>query len=200
MGTETIGSIITPASRAALYALKPTAGTQDTTGLYTMTDFYDSPGPMGKSSADVLALTEILLGRKIRLNSPKTWEGLCVAFLDPRLWQLPKEICDQHAGTAEQMVNTKLSNIPYGRNAKRTDWLQIADYEAAVTRIKRRGCSIKYPVDLPDASALTVDDEPAIMPIACKCTEYKLMKLLTKSKLIGAYKTGSLKMSASPNS
>ena len=74
MGTETIGSIITPTSRAALYALKPTAGVQDTTGLYSLTDFFDSPGPMAKSSADLALLTEILLDRLTSYRNLPSWE------------------------------------------------------------------------------------------------------------------------------
>ncbi|KAK0715381.1 amidase signature domain-containing protein [Lasiosphaeris hirsuta] len=76
MGTETIGSIITPASRAAL--------------LYTLTDFFDSPWPMAKSAADVIALTEILPG-----------QSLSVGFLDPAVWKADEGICRQHQGTAK---------------------------------------------------------------------------------------------------
>ena len=47
MGTETIGSIVTPSVRAALYALKPTHGLQEAAGMYRMTDLFDVPGPMG---------------------------------------------------------------------------------------------------------------------------------------------------------
>jgi amidase len=106
MGAETIGSIVTPATRAALYALKPTVGVQDSTGLYALTDFYDSPGPMAKSAADVLALAEILLGRSLGRpgQSPPGWEGLSVAFLDPLVWRMADAMCRQHEGTAEQMV------------------------------------------------------------------------------------------------
>ncbi|KAJ5140484.1 Amidase [Penicillium atrosanguineum] len=68
MATETIGSIVTPSTRAGLYALKPTTGLQDTTGLYTMTEFFDSPGPMAKSAADVRVLSELLLD--CLFNSP----------------------------------------------------------------------------------------------------------------------------------
>lgn len=104
MATETIGSIVTPSTRAGLYALKPTVGVQDTTGLYTMTDFFDSPGPMAKSAADVRILSEILLGRM--LHSPKlsSWEGLSVGFLDPKIWSMSSDFCTQFEGTAEQMV------------------------------------------------------------------------------------------------
>lgn len=105
MGTETIGSIVTPSTRAALYALKPTVGIQDSTGLYCMTEFFDSPGPMAKSAADVRVLTEILLGRKFDLPvKSNIWEGIEVGFLDPKLWKMADDFCTQFEGTAEQMV------------------------------------------------------------------------------------------------
>lgn len=116
MGTETIGSIITPASRAALYAIKPTVGVQDASGLYTLTDFYDSPGPMAKSAEDVLVLTEILLGRNFSLSKTGSWDGLAVGFLDPEIWKMSGDICRQHQGTAEQMVSMfahKASSLRY---------------------------------------------------------------------------------------
>ena len=104
LGTETIGSIITPATRAGLYALKPTVGVQDTRGLYTLTDFFDSPGPMAKCAQDVLLLTEVLLGRSFSRDGLGSWEGLSVGFLDPNVWKMSEEICRQHDGTAGQMV------------------------------------------------------------------------------------------------
>lgn len=107
MGTETIGSIVTPSTRAGLYALKPTVGIQDTTGLYCMTEFFDSPGPMAKSAADVRVLTEILLGRSFDLPvETDTWERIEVGFLDPRVWKMGEDFCTQFEGTAEQMVRS----------------------------------------------------------------------------------------------
>jgi amidase len=111
LGTETIGSIITPASRAALYALKPTLGIQDTAGLYTLSDFFDSPGPMAKGTADLVALTEILLERRFQLSNPAAWEGLSVAFLDPRVWKMDVAMCRQYDGTAEQMVRMETKDV-----------------------------------------------------------------------------------------
>lgn len=105
MGTETIGSIVTPSTRAGLYALKLTTGVMDTTGMYTMTDFFDSVGPMAKSSADVRTMTEILLQRTFGSDKFGTWEGLSVGFLDPRVWKMAEAICLPREGTAEQMVS-----------------------------------------------------------------------------------------------
>jgi amidase len=104
MATETIGSIVTPSTRAGLYALKFTTGVQDTTGLYTMTEFFDSPGPMAKSSVDIRVLSEILLSRLFDFPQVGTWEGLSVGFLDPKIWSMSSDFCTQYEGTAEQMV------------------------------------------------------------------------------------------------
>ena len=116
MATETIGSIVTPSTRAGLYAFKPTIGVQDTTGLYTMTDFFDSPGPMAKSAADIRFLSEILLSR--RFDSPKfgSWEGLSVGFLDPKLWSMSSDLCTQFEGIAEQMVRPMFIKKCSGRD------------------------------------------------------------------------------------
>ncbi|KAL7941016.1 amidase signature domain-containing protein [Trichoderma barbatum] len=145
MGTETIGSIVTPSTRAGLYALKVTTGALDTTGVYTMTDFFDSTGPMAKRSADVRTMAEILLQRTFSSADFGSWKGLSVGFLDPNVWKMAKEMCPPHEGTAEQMVE---------------------EYEDAIKLLRKDGCSLKYPVKIADVEELTVNGEQAIMPIA----------------------------------
>ncbi|KAJ5746016.1 amidase signature enzyme [Penicillium odoratum] len=141
MATETIGSIVTPSTRAGLYALKHTTGVQDTTGLYTMTEFFDSPGPMAKSAADVHVLSEILLGRQFTSPPFGAWEGLSVGFLDPKVWTMSADHCTQFEGTAEQMIE---------------------EYEETVSALRRRGCSLKSPIHCHDPSVLP----NTILPIA----------------------------------
>lgn len=104
MGTETVGSIVTPSTRAGLYALKLTHGALDSTGLYALSDFFDCAGPMAKSAADVRLMAEILLKRTFDSTKFGTFEGLSVGFLDPRAWTINEEMCPQHEGTADQMV------------------------------------------------------------------------------------------------
>ncbi|KAJ6031316.1 amidase signature enzyme [Penicillium herquei] len=141
MATETIGSIVTPSTRAGLYALKPTPGVQDTTGLYTMTDFFDSPGPMAKSAIDVRLLSEILLGRQLHSPELGSWEGLSVGFLDPNIWCMSPEFCPQFEGTAEQMIE---------------------EYEEAVSALRRAGCLLNDKIHCKDPSVLP----NTILPIA----------------------------------
>ncbi|KAJ5711486.1 amidase signature enzyme [Penicillium malachiteum] len=141
MATETIGSIVTPSTRAGLYALKFTTGVQDTTGLYTMTDFFDSPGPMAKSAVDVRMLSEILLGRQLNSLAVSPWEGLSVGFLDPNIWCMSPEFCPQFEGTAEQMIE---------------------EYEESVSALRLAGCLLKDKVHCKDSSVLP----STILPIA----------------------------------
>ncbi|KAE8324521.1 hypothetical protein BDV39DRAFT_207816 [Aspergillus sergii] len=141
MATETIGSIVTTSTRAGLYALKPTAGVQDTTGLYTMTEFFDSPGPMAKSAADVRVLSEVILDHLLDSSKLGPWEGLSVDFLDPKDWSMSPNFCTQFEGTAEQMAD---------------------EYEETVSALRNGGCPLKYPIHCKDPSVLP----NTILPIA----------------------------------
>ncbi|KAH7141577.1 amidase signature domain-containing protein [Dactylonectria estremocensis] len=128
MATEIIGSIVTPSTCA------------DTTGLYTMTEFFDSPGPMAKSAADVCAVAEILFYHTFSCPRLRSWQGLSVGFLDLRVWNMAADFCMQFQGIAEQMV---------------------AEYEVTVSSLKSYGCPFKYLIDLKDVLTLL-----SILPIA----------------------------------
>lgn len=110
MGTETVGSIVTPSTRSGLYALKLTHDSLDTSGVYALSEFFDCVGPMAKSAADVRLMAEILLKRNFDTTKFGTWEGLSVGFLDPRAWTISEAMCPQHEGTAEQMVREAFCN------------------------------------------------------------------------------------------
>lgn len=87
-----------------MYGLKPTIGVQDSTGMYTMTEFYDGMGPMAKSAADMRETTAILLGCEFPPSGENNWKGLSVGFVDPSLWTLGDDMCRHYEGTAQQMV------------------------------------------------------------------------------------------------
>ena len=55
VGTDTIGSLITPANRAGLYALKPTVGEIPMDGIFTLSRTFDSAGGMVSSSISPIA-------------------------------------------------------------------------------------------------------------------------------------------------
>ena len=119
LGTETIGSIITPASRAGLYALKPTVGAVQGTekGMYTLTEFFDSPGGMAKGVRDLREVMEVLMpnsgvdfGMGVDGGGCGRWEGLEIGFLDAGVWKMAHGMCKDIGGAGRDMV----SSFPLG--------------------------------------------------------------------------------------
>ncbi|KAH8898126.1 amidase signature enzyme [Thozetella sp. PMI_491] len=145
IGTETIGSVMVPASRAALYAIKPTIGSVEMKGVFSLCGMYDSVGPMAKTTADLVPVVETLLGRALPGVLQKNWDGLSVGFVDPKVWDLHESMCLPKEGTAEEMVEK---------------------YEAAVAEIRKSGGNVKYPVHPAKLEELTVDGQQVMMPIS----------------------------------
>jgi amidase len=60
VGTETDGSIVSPASMNGVVGLKPTVGAVPTTHVVPISASQDSPGPMGRHVADVAVMFGVL--------------------------------------------------------------------------------------------------------------------------------------------
>jgi amidase len=60
IGTETCGSLTCPASRAALYTIKPSIGLVSQHGIVPISHTCDTAGPMGKTAFDIAALLDVL--------------------------------------------------------------------------------------------------------------------------------------------
>jgi amidase len=63
VGTETSGSILSPASQTMLAAIKPTVGRISRHGVMPLTADQDTPGPMARTVADAAILLGVLEGR-----------------------------------------------------------------------------------------------------------------------------------------
>jgi amidase len=62
IGTETDGSIISPASACGLVGIKPTVGLLSRSGIIPISHSQDTPGPMARTVADAAALLGALTG------------------------------------------------------------------------------------------------------------------------------------------
>lgn len=62
VGSETSGSILSPASANSLVGLKPTTGSLSRTGVVPISATLDTTGPMARSVADVVALFNAMTG------------------------------------------------------------------------------------------------------------------------------------------
>lgn len=58
LGVETDGLVVAPASRVALYAMKPTIGTISMDGVVPVAKSLDSVGGMARSPQDLASVTE----------------------------------------------------------------------------------------------------------------------------------------------
>jgi amidase len=62
IGTETDGSVVSPSSINGIVGLKPTLGLVSRTHVVPISHSQDTPGPMGRSVADVAALLTVIAG------------------------------------------------------------------------------------------------------------------------------------------
>lgn len=116
IGTDTIGSLITPASRASLYALKPTPGEIPTDGIFCLSKTFDSPGGMAKSATDLVNLMNMLMapsdhefgsvpqGHNFKIR--KDWDGMKIGFTDASIWKMWLEQKRINADAERYMVCT----------------------------------------------------------------------------------------------
>ena len=75
VGTETSGSILSPANQNMLAAVKPTVGRISRHGVIPITADQDTPGPMARSVTDVAILLGVLEGDAPDAHDPAT--GRC---------------------------------------------------------------------------------------------------------------------------
>lgn len=105
---------MSPATRAALYTIKPTVGSVDRLGIWGVSSHLDSVGGLTKSVHDLVDITTALV--KPDLISSKSekgyrqfltrdFRGLRIGFLDPRDWHFPQELCKHIDAVTNQLVS-----------------------------------------------------------------------------------------------
>ncbi|KAI8723213.1 Amidase domain-containing protein [Fusarium sp. LHS14.1] len=107
VGTETSGSIVTPAAASALYALKVTPGSVSMEGVMQLTDCFDTLGTFGKSALDVALGCDALATSSKSSSlascvSSMKFENISVGFVDIEKWRLPAGTQDDDPKYFEQ--------------------------------------------------------------------------------------------------
>jgi amidase len=138
VGTETDGSIVSPAAACGVVGIKPTVGLVSRTGIVPISAAQDTAGPMARTVADAAALLGALAGPdaadQASAAAPAPAAGYA-GFLDPGalagarlgIWR---------QGSAEGSSSTR------------------AILDAAVARLRGAGAVIVDPVDLADADKI----------------------------------------------
>jgi len=79
IGTETCGSIVSPAKNASVLGLKPTIGIVPNAGIIPISKTLDIAGPMAKSADDLQLVFEVISNQKLEL--PATLEGIKIGIV-----------------------------------------------------------------------------------------------------------------------
>uniref|UniRef100_A0A8H7N472 Amidase domain-containing protein n=1 Tax=Bionectria ochroleuca TaxID=29856 RepID=A0A8H7N472_BIOOC len=135
IGHSTDGSIVSPASRAALYALKPTVGRISTDGVILVSDSLDSVGAMARSPSDLAAVTQLMMATVPGQSDTNfsdlmtgKWDGIRLGFVDEKIWQLPEGLCHANEEALAEMRST---------------------YHGMMQKLRSLGVHVEYPVELP---------------------------------------------------
>ncbi|MEW4370994.1 amidase family protein [Paenibacillus kandeliae] len=134
IGTETSGSIISPASQNSVVGLKPTVGLVSQQGIIPITFTQDTAGPMGRTVTDVAFVLGGLVEKDGQSSTANTAEIRAyedyTPFLDISFLQQAR------IGIPRTYMNE-------------LDEARLHIFEAAITVLKEAGATIVDPVHLP---------------------------------------------------
>ena len=133
IGTETDGSILSPASVNGIVGIKPTVGLVSRAGIIPIAHSQDTAGPMARTVTDAAVLLGVLTGEDER--DATTAESAAKAHRDYTEFLKPDGLRGARLGIARKH---------FGIHAE-VDKLM----EAAIAEMKRAGAEIVDPADLP---------------------------------------------------
>ncbi|KFH41937.1 putative transcriptional regulatory protein-like protein [Hapsidospora chrysogenum ATCC 11550] len=149
IGGEADGSLTTPASRAALYALKCTPQTISTEGIFQIVPTFEAVGGMAKSVKDLADITNVILQaakepRSLEVQLQNDWQGIRLGFVDPPKFKLPDFLFDSDE---EYLARVK------------------GAIEKAIDVIKQGGGTVHYPINLTHPFDVHFKDGPGYLKV-----------------------------------
>lgn len=120
IGTETMGSLIMPSDRAALYTIKPTVKIVPQDGIIPITLEADSAGPMTKSVLDLADILDVIVDPSkttvpaggYRSAVTGEWGNIRIGVLEPEKWLFPTKIVKFEKEASDQMVRLSVTDTP----------------------------------------------------------------------------------------
>lgn len=134
VGTETDGSIVSPASVCGLVGVKPTVGLVSRAGIIPIAASQDTAGPMARTVRDAAHLLTVMAGQDAR----------DAATLNGRPTDLPQDFAAGLQAGALRGKRLGLVRDPFGPNPKLDGVL-----ENALAALRAAGAEIVDPVKLP---------------------------------------------------
>ena len=135
IGTETAGSIISPAGRNGIIGIKPTMGLVGRSGIIPISNTHDTAGPMARTVWDAATLLAVIAGK------------------DPNDVATHIKNHDEHIDYTSHLSGKRLDGIRIGINRpKSTSVFQVPEVSAENKAAFDRLCTL-----LSDAGAILVD-------------------------------------------
>jgi amidase len=139
VGTETDGSIVSPAAACGVVGLKPTVGLVSRTGIVPISAAQDTAGPMTRTVADAAALLTAMAGQDAADPGSADSAGQAAdytSFLDPAA-----------------LAGARLGVWREGGASAGPATMAVLD--AAIARLRACGAHVVDPVELPDADKIS---------------------------------------------
>lgn len=149
VGTETSGSILSPANQNMLAAIKPTLGRISRHGVIPITADQDTAGPMARTVTDAAILLGVLEGAAADPNDPATGKCSRVPGGDYTRFLNAGGLKGARIGIPRAFFYDRFT--PPGAKEPRggLDPAQTKVMEEAITILKQQGAIIVEPVEIP---------------------------------------------------
>ncbi len=138
VGTETDGSIVSPAGACGVVGIKPTVGLVSRAGVVPISAAQDTAGPMTMTVADAAVLLTAMAGPIRPIPRPRRRPA--IAATTPH--------------TSIQPVLTGHASASGGPGSQEADAATVAVLEAALAVLRRVGAHVVDPVELTDADKI----------------------------------------------
>lgn len=142
VGTETNGSIVSPASACGIVGIKPTVGLVSRAGIIPISASQDTAGPMACTVADAAALLAMMLGVDERDPATERLGDRADALRSALL--SPQAVTGAKLGIARELFQMHPLVDPV--------------FEKAITALREMGAEVVDPIDLPSTSELSRAD------------------------------------------
>ena len=164
VGTETSGSILSPANQNMLAAIKPTLGRISRYGVIPITADQDTAGPMAKTVTDAAILLGVLEGAAADPNDSATTKCSRVPGGDYTRFLNAGGLKGARIGIPRAFFYEKFT--PPGEKQARggLDAAQTKVMEEAITILKQQGAIIVDPVEIPSIAATDPQENFLLWP------------------------------------
>lgn len=110
IGTDTNASIMVPATRNSVYAMKPTLKLVSQQGICPISKDFDSAGPIARCAYDIAVMMDVIVNPQMRKGASSytshvtgSFEGLRIGVLNPKDWHLNPTMCRPNKSFDDQV-------------------------------------------------------------------------------------------------